>query len=819
MSKRIRTQRASFLLVVFAVLVYIALCAIFNPGVPATSYLLPACVLVLATIMYLNVNRVSEFVREHPKEVVIAILIVTACLATGLPKLTFNVELRSYLPPSYESARTTLEVENMLGGVSSEVILLYSDNLLDPACVAAAHNLRVALENELDGYLVARLFWYLEPIERELGENFPTGPELENRLRQLLSDPTILGEVEPHIRRVEPELAENFRIVRGKEGKQVARLVYRVAKMPSWEEISYAKKLERIVKSCVEDSGYVFEATVGGDHSTSKDLMRTIEEERIYLFGTAGILVSLCLFLTFRKPRDILLALFTIGLAIAWVVCLMGWLGIEFSPVVVGVFPLLIGLGIDYSVYMNYRYSEERLKGRGPGLAAGLAIATVGTAIYLSCMTTMFGYGSWLTSPMEPLFDFGALSMAGIGFAYMLSVTFLPSCRILLDRGVRKGELVDRFSARALETGLSKLAVVVERHAKWFLVGAVIVTLLAAYSAMHTRTALEWEKMTPQGMESLETSDLYLKLWPEYNPMGAILVMVKGDIASPETLRCMDQIQTYAPQRCRYVTDAWSIVDFVKQKNGGILPSTRERVVEILSELSEPTYASLISPTYDRTIMFITTYTTTDQEVLAATENVRYLVEKYGQVENTKFLVGGLPAIGADLLSELVPSQLRTTLIALIGCFLILWAVFRNPKEAGICMVPVVLTVVWGLGMFWPLDIPINIVTVLVSAILIGIGIDYAIHVRHRYVEELSKGRSIKHAIRETMVRIGGAVFGAATTSLSAMGTLMASRMPAIAVFGKMIALEFVACLCAVFFVLPALLVWLTKRGSIRVTT
>ncbi|MEM2289612.1 MAG: MMPL family transporter [Candidatus Hadarchaeales archaeon] len=804
MARRFRLEEHSFLLVIGAVLVYMVLCAIFNPGIPASSYFPPALVLVLTAILFLNAKRVSEAVKRHPAVVLSCILAVTACLAPGLSKLTLNVELRSFLPPSYESARTTLEVENMLGGISSEIILIESENLWNPSCVKAVHEMKLDLKRQLAGYLLEETYNYLRGIENRLGENFPENlEELSTRLEELRSDPSVVAEFEANTR-------ENR-----ETGLMVGRLVYRVAKLPSAEEIRNAKILENVVKSHAAAAG--FRAYVGGDHSASKDLMRTIEEERVWLFGIAGVLVLICLLLTYRKFKYIMLSLLSIGLAILWVLCLMGWFGIEFSPVVVGVFPLLLGLGIDYSIYVNYRYSEERQAGQERGDAAALVIRTVGVAVFLSCMTTQFGYGSWLSSPMRPLFDFGALSMMGIGFSYFMAILFLPSCRILLDRGVEKGELVDRFSVRAVEKGLTNVGTLVERRSKPILAIAAVVTLLAIASATRARTAIEWEKMLPSHVESLETSARYLELFPGENPMSAIIVLVEGNVASSETLSSIEKIESFSKQS-RFISGSpLSLPGMVRSRCGGLIPQDENTIREVLGELlqQEPRLESVVSSDYRRAVILLMTENMYgDNDMKAAVDHVRKGIQQFGR--GADYRVGGLPAVYGDLLTELPSSQLKTTLIAFVGCFLILLAVFRRIGDATLCMIPIGLTLVWGLGMFPLIDLPINLLTVLVSAMLIGIGIDYSIHVRHRFVEELAKGRSIEEATKETMTRIGGAVLGAASTSLAAMGTLMFSRMPAVGAFGEIVGLEFAACLCAVFFVLPAALAWWAKKGAYR---
>jgi hydrophobe/amphiphile efflux-3 (HAE3) family protein len=803
------------------ILAYFTFSIVLNPDIGILALLPPAIVLLICTFCFLKAEKVADAVARHPKQVLIVILLVTATLAPGLSRITFNVNLWSFVPQKYESYQATQKVIDWIGGIDSEILLVCSENLLSPSCVLAVHQLQQELQKdpELSGYLQFPIYSYLRPIERAL-ENFPENEqELAMRLNELYSsNPSVVGQILSQIR--DPEsmrrLLENFPELEKeasqyiKENQMVGRIVYKVQTFRNtMDALRMSRKLSQKIESFSKSHSIVI--LIGGTHSTAKSILDTITEERVYLFSIAGVLVLICLILTFRKSRDIILSLLTIGLAILWVLCLMGWFGIEFSPVAVGVFPLLLGLGIDYSIYMNYRYSEERLKGNQPPQASALAILTVGIAIFLSCATTIFGYGSWLTSPMRPLFDFGALSMMGIGFAYILALTFLPSLRRLLDRGVKPGELVEKFSAKKIEEGLARLAHVVEKRPKWILVGAILVTVLCIFSATRARTAVEWEKFAPRSKEIM-VGELNSKLWPEEDPLGAAVVAVEGDITDPVVLGSMLEIEMYSLDG-KLVTGGISLADFIRQKYGRI-PSTREEATNaidaVLNDYPE-LEGYLVTKDRKGAVILLFTQTPTEEMMKAAVSKVRNCVQKYGK--GAKYYVGGGPAIYSDLLSEIPPSQLKTTTIALFGCFLVLIVVFGSVAQSAICMLPVCLTLVWGFGFFWPLDIPISLLTVLVSAVLIGIGIDYSIHIRCRFVEEFSQTGDIGHSLRETLTRIGGAIFGASTTSLAAMGTLVLSRMPAVAAFGKIVGAEFAACLLAVFFVEPTVIAWYAKRG------
>jgi predicted RND superfamily exporter protein len=205
--------------------------------------------------------------------------------------------------------------------------------------------------------------------------------------------------------------------------------------------------------------------------------------------------------------------------------------------------------------------------------------------------------------------------------------------------------------------------------------------------------------------------------------------------------------------------------------------------------------------------------TKTDADLKLMTDIVRDQAKQVEATAEAEFSVGGVPAISADLLSRIPEDAFKITLMTFLLVALILCLIFRSPKFGLISTMPICLALVWEFGAFYVFGIPLNLITVLISSLLIGIGIDFSIHFTHRYMEEL-KNRPMEpeESVRSAIFHVGRPALVATATTCGAFALLMISRIPAIGTFGLMTALVILFCLIATLFVLPPALVHLTRR-------
>ena len=169
------------------------------------------------------------------------------------------------------------------------------------------------------------------------------------------------------------------------------------------------------------------------------------------------------------------------------------------------------------------------------------------------------------------------------------------------------------------------------------------------------------------------------------------------------------------------------------------------------------------------------------------------------------YVTGDLVAL-QNVLDGLNSSQLSSTAISFIVSFIVLLLLTRRAVPALVVLTPVVLATLWVVGSMVILSLKWNVLTVMVTALSLGIGIDYAIHMWRRFEAERNRSDDVWEALEETISTTGVAlVLSAGTTALGFL-VLLFSPMPVVQQFGLVTALTVTFSLILSIIVLPVLL-------------
>jgi predicted RND superfamily exporter protein len=189
-----------------------------------------------------------------------------------------------------------------------------------------------------------------------------------------------------------------------------------------------------------------------------------------------------------------------------------------------------------------------------------------------------------------------------------------------------------------------------------------------------------------------------------------------------------------------------------------------------------------------------------------------------------KSIVTGGPVLTKKIMDTLNDSQIRSLIITIFVSLIILTIVFyykwRSVILGLITITPVIFCVIWTLATMYIVDIPLNVMTITIASLTVGLGITYGIHITHRFLEDLEKHDSIDEACRSTVSHTGTALFGAAATTIAGFGLLVFGLMPPIQQFGGITAMTILYSFLSSVFVLPTFLVlwarYRRKRGNLH---
>jgi predicted RND superfamily exporter protein len=189
-----------------------------------------------------------------------------------------------------------------------------------------------------------------------------------------------------------------------------------------------------------------------------------------------------------------------------------------------------------------------------------------------------------------------------------------------------------------------------------------------------------------------------------------------------------------------------------------------------------------------------------------------------GGASNWTAVATGAPVVNHVVEEFLFDSLTEAFLTAFVAILLFLTVAYRVVGHGAtlgiVTLLPVVLSISWILGTMYLLGMPFNVLTVMITSLGIGLGVDYSIHVSSRYRLELDREGNAWEAMETTVTGTGGALLGSAATTTAAFGTLALAILPVIRQFGIIAAVSIGYAFLASVFVLPTLLLLWTRYAG-----
>ncbi len=559
-----------------------------------------------------------------------------------------------------------------------------------------------------------------------------------------------------------------------------------------------------------------------------------------------------------RTAADTVLTFLTIGFAIQWMNG-YGFLRFEDQSQLVQILPiLLIGLGVDYSIHLNTRYRQEIHAGRSVNLAVTTAIRTTGIALVLATVTTAVGFLTNVTNDIPALAEFGELAAVGIVVSFLLMLTFVPAVREVLDRRAERVGRLDSDSmeggeSRALPRMIGSASVLPKRFAWGTLAVALVLTVLAGISMSNLSTKFSVLDFVPTTSPLRGTA---ITVDERFDFPETTSVLVEGDVASGDAWNSM--LESFLAAGA--VPDVQAVETPAGPfPTGQALTGTILQLVNPESETFDPEILAVamdvglqddrtMPPGADATPLYDAAFATYPVPMAAV------LSSSNGGYDAALFnfdTVGGEPGAGdlasrlneafapvtsaglssvatsSFIINDLVIGTLRdsqvSSLLLTMGAALLLlvanfWFESRRPMLGLITTLPVAIVVIWVFGLMAAFNIAFGPVTATISALGIGIGIPYMIHVTHRYLEERIAYPVADDAIEHTLTYTGGALAGSAITTMAGFGILVTSTTIPFRQFGFVLAYTILLALIAAVLVLPSMLIiwdrWHRSRGE-----
>lgn len=555
-------------------------------------------------------------------------------------------------------------------------------------------------------------------------------------------------------------------------------------------------------------------AVVTGQAAMMLEIQQEMMRSMAVMMATAILFMILALWFTFGHARWRLLPLPIVLVGIVYTGGIMGLTGVPLTMVSMAVFPILIGLGIEYAIQFQNRMMEELSSGKPAGDAIVATIKNIGPPVFYSTMTSALGFLAILQSPIPMIYDFGLMCLIGIIVCFLTALFLLTSVIYVLAKlggGVKKGVTV---SGR-LENAISNVAEGTTKHPG--VVAIAILAMVVGYSLdPMVGVEIDTSSYAPQDLPSVALFRTLTNI-VGYRSTDVVVQVKAPDVTSPDAIKWMDEFSSYEKQNNPDVLTVSSIASLLEQYNDGTLPDNGPAIQRALDGISPDVKKLYVDDFFTTAVVKMTIRDHPTDILVSNLRRVQRDLELYRPPPGIAASLGGQAMMTLMFFGSLTSDRLAMTAWGGLCVLASLLFVYRgNWVKASVPVFTVMIVTGLSCAVMFLLHLKYTPLSVTLGALTIGIGIDFSILHMERYYEEKAKGLPPAKAMQVATAKIGNAIFSSASTVIAGFGALTMSNFSILSNFGLVTIIDFMLALMSAFVIMPPLLVTLDAWQSRR---
>lgn len=616
-------------------------------------------------------------------------------------------------------------------------------------------------------------------------------------------------------------------------------------------------------------AGYQSEARlfVGGVSMITADMIAYIKSDLV-IFGSAILLfIVLILAVIFRQLRFVLLPLF---ICVATVLMMLGWLAwIDWRLTVISsnFVALLLIMTLAITIHLVVRYREFHVE--NPAWDKQQLVWETVKFMALPCfytvITSIVAFVSLVVSDIRPVMDFGWMMSIGLSLAMLLAFLILPATLMILPKGEAKDK---KDNSAAFTLRFSRIA---ENHGNKVVAISVVAAIISIYGMskleVENRFIDYFHKHTEiyQGMSVIDQQlggtvslEILLDVAPANsvnNGTSAIAAngdegtavvaesavddddpfgddpfsddaFASDDSSAPESywfsLAGLDEIRKLhryleSLPEVGKVNSLATFYEIAEDINGGRLNNFELGVVRnmLSEEISNFLVKPYLSDEHNQARINLRVMETSPElKRVELVEKIRnYAINEVGfQPEQVHFT--GMLVLYNNMLQSLFQSQIATMGAVFVGIMLMFIVLFRSVSLSLIAILPNMLAATVVLGGMGLAGVPLDMMTITIAAITVGIGVDHAIHYLYRFRKEFAVTGNYIEAMHNSHASIGRALYYTAITIVVGFSILALSQFIPSIYFGVFTAIAMIAALLGSLTLLPKLILIFKPLGK-----
>jgi hypothetical protein len=746
-------------------------------------------------------NRFADGIVKFKWLIIIAVVGLTVFFSYQAKDLHINADIISSLPDDDPAARLYKEIGTQFGGNDMGMIVLETDDVFKAEVIQHIKQITDSIKYTNGVSTVTSLTNILDIKSSEWG----------------IEIGKLVDEYDLPVEQSQLDSLKNYvfskEMYRGavvSEDGTATAIMFTL--IPEGDKQAVAKE----IKDKIEALDLPETTYFGGLPMMMNDINDLIISDMVWLIPIVFIVIAIILLLSFKSFRGVLLPLLTAGLAVIWTMGLMAVTGYELT-IISNIIPVvLLAVGSAYTIHVLNSINHNKLTDRKKALIQSLGYITV--PVILAAVTTAIGFVSFVFGAyLTMIKDFGIFTAVGTLIALMLSLFFVPALISGLSMYSKKNVIENKEKQTILTHKiLLPLVNFLLKHPKYTLTGWGVLLMLCIGGITLIKTSVNMADYFKKDNPTRVAEDVMQKKFGGSLP---VFVVFEGDMQSPEVLKMMISTEHFMKEDPN-IEITQSVADLIEQMNdamgeGKKIPDDKAKIEQLWFLLDgQEVMPQLVNNDLSKGIIQSKFASVDSKELEVFTAKMNRFIEDNPN-EHCKIELTGMPSVYVKLNSSLINSQYNSLLIAIIMVVLIVGLILRSGTKGIFAAIPVVATIIVLFGFMGITGIPLDIATVLVASIALGIGIDYSIHVITGFNKHLISHGDAEKAIKETILLSGKAVIINVISVSAGFLVLLFSQIVPLQNFGLLVAISMIGSGFGALTLLPVILILVNRKRKI----
>ena len=740
-----------------------------------------------------KLEGMGEHITQNPLKIIFLILLLSIAVISNIPKITIDTSTEGFLH-SEDPALVRYEAFKAQFGQDEKImVVINTKDIFEQEFLTKLQKLHTQLENgvphlnDINSLINARNTRGEGDrlVVEDLFENFPTNKQEIDAIKDiavnsemysnlLLSEDntytTIILEPSAYESSTDGDDLAGF----GEDESAEEELTFLEDKSKS----EMVRKTNEIIATFKAEN---FDVFIAGSLAVNDYNKQSVQKDMQKFVKLVLLMIMIFLFVVFRRISAVLLPIFIVIISLLTTIGTMAMVGVPITIPTQILPSFLLAVGIGAVVHILAMFFKDLNKNGDKNGAIIYALGHSGLAIIMTSVTTAAGLLSFSTAAIAPIANLGLFAALGVMIALLNTIVLLPAILAILPIKPAKEKQIK--NSQRMDAILDWIALFSVNNAKAIVSVSAVIFVVWGYMALSVEfkhDPLSWQ---PDDSEiKLATSRVDKELKGSVTMEVIIDTKKENGLYSSELLTKLDNIRKKAEaidNENYFVGKGWSVAEVVKEIHRALHSNNQDYYAITTNDALIPQefllfensgsddLEDLVDSSFSKArITFKLPWMEASEYGALSDELTKIIKDELG--DSVEITITGMVPLFQRTLSAAMDSMATSYVMAFVLIAIMMMILMGSVKIGLISMIPNMLPIIMTLGFMSVVNMPLDMFTMLVGAIVIGLSVDDTVHFFHNFKKYHHLGHTTKESVEHTMIGTGRALV--ATSVVLALG-------------------------------------------------